>query len=75
MLPSSPMHIATLPAALPEKLGPQELTTDSRRSSAKAPVEQAPSGIAETMMFIRTEPDGAKRFECPRGHNILFSHP
>jgi hypothetical protein len=40
------VHIATLPAALPEEFGPQELATDSRRSSAKAPVEQAPSVIA-----------------------------
>jgi hypothetical protein len=47
MLPSLPVHIANLPAALPEEFGPQELATDSRRSSAKPPVEQAPSGIAE----------------------------
>jgi hypothetical protein len=40
------VQIATLPAALPEEFGPQELATDSRRSSAKPPVEQAPSGIA-----------------------------
>jgi hypothetical protein len=40
------VHIATLPAALPEEFGPQELATDSRRSSTKPPVEQAPSGIA-----------------------------
>jgi hypothetical protein len=32
-------------------------------------------GFSETMVFIRTEPDGAKRFECPRGHSILFRHP
>jgi hypothetical protein len=40
------VHIATLPAALPEEFGPQELATDSRRSSTKPPVEQAPSVIA-----------------------------
>ena len=33
------------------------------------------NGQIETMVFIRTEPDGAKRFECPRGHSILFRHP
>ena len=32
-------------------------------------------GQTETMSFIRTEPDGAKRFECPRGHSILFRYP
>ena len=31
-------------------------------------------GFSETLTFIRTEPDGAKRFECPRGHSILFRH-
>jgi hypothetical protein len=46
MLPSSLVQIATLPAALPDEFGPLELATDSRRSSAKPPVEQAPSGIA-----------------------------
>jgi hypothetical protein len=32
-------------------------------------------GFTETLKFIRTESDGAMRFECPRGHSILFRHP
>ena len=46
MLPSSFLHIAISPAALPEKFGPQELVIDVRRSSAKVPPEQAPSVIS-----------------------------
>jgi hypothetical protein len=45
-LPSSPLQSATGPAALPEEFGPHELVVDARKSSAKPPLEQAPSVIA-----------------------------
>jgi hypothetical protein len=44
--PSSPLQSATGPAALPEEFGPHELVVDARKSSAKPPLEQAPSVIA-----------------------------
>jgi hypothetical protein len=37
------------PAALPEEFGPHEEATDARRLSAKVPLEQAPSVIAELL--------------------------
>ena len=43
---SSPLQSATSPAALPEEFGPHELVVDVRKSSAKPPLEQAPSVIA-----------------------------
>lgn len=52
MLPSFPMQSATSPVALLEKFGPHELETDARRLSAKEPVEQAPSVIAEPPVAV-----------------------
>jgi hypothetical protein len=52
MLPSSPMQSAISPAALLEKFRPHELETDARKLSAKLPVEQAPSVIAEPPVAI-----------------------
>ena len=40
------MQSATGPAALPEEFGPHELVVDASKSSAKPPLEQAPSVIA-----------------------------
>ena len=44
-----PLQIAIDPAALPEEFGPHEEATDARRLSAKVPLEQAPSVIAEPL--------------------------
>jgi amino acid transporter len=44
--PLSPLQSATCPAPLPEEFGPHELVVDARKSSAKPPLEQAPSVIA-----------------------------
>lgn len=52
MLPSSPMQSATSPAALLEEFGPHELVPDARKLSAKEPVEQAPSVIAELPVAV-----------------------
>jgi hypothetical protein len=52
MLSSSPIQSATSPAALLEKFGPHELETDARKLSAKLPVEQAPSVIAEPPVAV-----------------------
>jgi len=46
------LQSATGPAALPEEFGPHELETDARKSSAKEPVEQAPSVIAEPPVAV-----------------------
>jgi drug/metabolite transporter (DMT)-like permease len=52
MLPSSPMQSATSPAALLEEFGPHALVPDARKLSAKEPVEQAPSVIAEPPVAV-----------------------
>jgi hypothetical protein len=52
ILPSSLLQSATGPAALPEEFGPHELETDARKLSAKEPVEQAPSVIAEPPVAV-----------------------
>lgn len=52
MLPPSPMQSATSPAALLEEFGPHALVTDARKLSAKEPVEQAPSVIAELPVAV-----------------------
>jgi hypothetical protein len=51
-LPASPMQTATSPAALLERFGPHELAADARKLSAKVPVEQAPSVIAEPPVAV-----------------------
>ena len=51
-LPSSPMQSATSPAALLEEFGPHALVPDARKLSAKEPVEQAPSVIAEPPVAV-----------------------
>ena len=52
MLPSSPMQPATSPAALLERFGPHEVAIAARKSSAKLPVEQAPSVIADPPVAV-----------------------
>jgi hypothetical protein len=47
ILPSKSVQSAISPPALPERFGPHEVAVDARRLSAKVPVEQAPSVIAE----------------------------
>jgi len=46
------MQNATSPAAPLEEFGPHELESDARRVSAKVPVEQAPSVIAEPPVAV-----------------------
>jgi hypothetical protein len=52
ILPSSLVQSATSPPALPERFGPHEVAADARRLSAKVPVEQAPSVIAEPPVAV-----------------------
>jgi hypothetical protein len=49
---SSPMQSATPPAELLEKFGPHELASVACKLSARAPVEQAPSVIAELPVAV-----------------------
>jgi hypothetical protein len=64
-LSSSPLQSAIGPAALPEEFGPQEVARDARMLSAKEPVEQAPSVIAEPPVTVAAYALGI--IICPGG--------
>jgi hypothetical protein len=52
ILPSKSVQSARSPPALPERFGPHEVAIAARKSSAKLPLEQAPSVIAEPPVAV-----------------------